>query len=348
MARSQGKFAGFARRAGAFSALGLARGVALFVGAYSLLNFAASLRSAQPSQNLWWIDPSFMGATLGSAVVAVAAIVLLAFGILPRLSLWRRVATVVACAALAGIALQNVAEFYHAWGAGTFTPGVSVPLSLMIAVMFALLGWAVVALAPGKPGIAGHFAAFVAFALIVALFPLAQIGFFGTSDYRAKADAAVVFGALVYDNGVPSPSLRDRIVEAVGLYRAGLVNTLVMSGGVEPNGYDETAVMRDAAVKAGVPSSAIVRDPKGVNTDATVSNTLAIFASRGIKRVLAVSQGYHLPRVKLAYLSEGFDVRTVPAREAEPIWKTPLFMAREVPAFWQYWLRALARDVRGG
>ena len=48
-----------------------------------------------------------------------------------------------------------------------------------------------------------------------------------------------------------------------------------------------------------------------------------------------------------AYLASGWDVRTVPAREIEPIWKTPLFIVREVPAFWEYWLRAFVRDVRG-
>jgi vancomycin permeability regulator SanA len=188
----------------------------------------------------------------------------------------------------------------------------------------------------------------VAFLLVVALFPLAQIAFFGSSDYRARADAAVVFGAMVYDNGVLSPSLRDRVMTGVDLYRSGAVRKLVMSGGVEPNGIDETVAMRGAAIKAGVPASAILRDPKGVSTDATVRNTTAIFADNGIKHVLAVSQGYHLPRVKLAYLSEGWDVRTVPAVEVEPIWKTPLFIAREVPAFWEYWARALVRDVRGG
>jgi len=188
----------------------------------------------------------------------------------------------------------------------------------------------------------------VGFVLVVTLFPLAQIGFFGTSDYRAKADAAVVFGARVFDNGVLSPSLRDRVVTGVDLYKAGLVHKLVMSGGLEANGIDETVAMRGAAVKAGVPASAILLDPKGLDTDATVRNTSAIFQREGIRGVLAVSQGYHLPRVKLAYLAAGLDVRTVPAKEIEPIWKTPIFIARELPAFWQYWLRAFVHDIRGG
>ena len=248
---------------------------------------------------------------------------------------------------MSAVALQNVTAFYRAWGQGSVQPGVGFPLSLLIAVVFVALAWAMLSMRPPEQGVWGHLGAGVALLLVLALFPLAQIAFFGTSDYRAKADAAVVFGARVFDNGELSPSLRDRVATGVDLYKASLVRLLVMSGGREANGIDETVAMRDAAVKAGVPSSAIVRDPQGLDTDATVRNTSAIFQKAGVKRVLAVSQGYHLPRVKLAYLSAGWDVRTVPAKELEPIWKTPLFIAREVPAFWEYWLRALARDVRG-
>jgi hypothetical protein len=50
--------------------------------------------------------------------------------------------------------------------------------------------------------------------------------------------------------------------------------------------------------------------------------------------------------VKLAYLAAGWNVRTVPAKEIEPIWKTPLFVIREIPGFWVYWARSFVRDVR--
>jgi vancomycin permeability regulator SanA len=260
---------------------------------------------------------------------------------------WRRWITLAACIALAAAALENVATFYREWGAGTFTPGVVFPLSLVIAVVFALLGWSAWVQRPAKLHVADHVGAVAALLVVILVFPLAQIAFFGSSDYRAKADAAVVFGARVFDDGSLSPSLRDRVATAVELYRGGLVHKLVMSGGLEPNGMDETQVMRAAAEKAGVPRSAIVLDPKGLDTDATVRNTTAIFTRMGVTRVLAVSQGYHLPRIKLAYQAAGWNVRTVPAREIEPIWNTPLFVVREVPAFWEYWLRAFVRDVRG-
>ncbi|MDR3685513.1 MAG: YdcF family protein [Coriobacteriia bacterium] len=347
MARNKTRFAAWSRQSGAFIALALARGTALFVGLYSLANTLATSLSPGTSQDLWWIDTRFLPTAAAQALSVACALVLLAFGVSPRLATWRRWLTFVACVALAGVALQNVATFYREWGAGSFSPGLVFPLSLVIAVVFALLGWAVWGQRPGKLTVADHVGAVAGLLLVVLLFPLAQVAFFGSSDYRAKADAAVVFGARVFDDGSLSPSLRDRVATGIELYRGGLVRKLVMSGGVEPNGQDETAVMRSAAEKAGVPASAIVLDSKGIDTDATVRNTTAIFAKQGMRRVLAVSQGYHLPRVKLAYLAAGWDVRTVPARQIEPIWQTPLFVAREVPAFWEYWLRAFVRDARG-
>lgn len=255
-----------------------------------------------------------------------------------------------ACAALAAGALQNVAGFYRAWGAGGLKPGVPVPFSLVIAVAFALLGLTVSRMRRAKGRRApGDIAMAAAALLLVALFPLAQIAFFGTSDYRAEADAAVVFGAKVAADGALSPSLDDRVRTGVQLYKSGLVHTLVMSGGVGESGADETVAMRAAALRAGVPPGAILSDHKGVDTDATVRNTIRIFRDRGVSRVLVVSQGYHLPRVKLAYRAAGWDVRTVPAPEGVVhITQTPLSVAREIPAFWVYWIRALARDLFGG
>jgi vancomycin permeability regulator SanA len=328
--------------------LALARGTALFIGVFGTLNVAVAAFGGQGSQNVWWIDPGFMPEPLGAAVVVAASVLLAAYGILPSMAPWRRWLTIGACGVLGVVALQNTAQFYRAWGAGTFAPGVPVPLSLALAVVFALVGWAVAVLKPASGRIAGALGAVAALVLVALAFPLAQVAFFGTSDYRAKADAAVVFGAMVYNNGQPSTSLADRVSTAVDLYKAGLVRTLVMSGGVEPNGYDETRVMRDEAVKAGVPASAIHVDPKGLDTDATVRNTTAMFGELGIRKVLAVSQGYHLPRVKLAYLAAGWNVRTVPAKDLAPIIQTPLFIAREVPAFWVYWGRSLLAGLRGG
>jgi uncharacterized SAM-binding protein YcdF (DUF218 family) len=158
----------------------------------------------------------------------------------------------------------------------------------------------------------------------------------------------------VHDSGALSTSLLDRMNTAVELYQAGLVHRLLVSGAVGASGYDEALVMRDFAVRAGVPAEDVLVDGAGVNTDATVRNTPALVTAvnagagpdvgtAGGERptLLAVSQFYHLPRVKLAYARAGWDVLTVPARASRPIAQTPQLVGREIPAFWVYYLRAV-------
>ena len=151
----------------------------------------------------------------------------------------------------------------------------------------------------------------------------------------------MVFGAQVHGNGAPSTSLRDRMDTAIGLFKEHLVKKVLVSGGVGDSGYNEALVMRDMAVKAGVPKQDVVVDSMGVNTEATVRDSIPFFSLAPRSRVLAVSQFYHLPRIKLAYQRAGWDVLTVPARTSTRIKETPYLVAREIPAFWVYYLRAI-------
>jgi hypothetical protein len=48
-----------------------------------------------------------------------------------------------------------------------------------------------------------------------------------------------------------------------------------------------------------------------------------------------------LPRIKLAYQRDGWDVFTVPAKESHLLRQMPYNMAREVAAIWVYYLRPL-------
>ena len=134
--------------------------------------------------------------------------------------------------------------------------------------------------------------------------------FFGHTDYRRKADVIVVFGARAHADGSPSGVLSDRVTTACQLYRDGLADMLIFSGGPGDGDIDEPHAMRRLAMKLGVPDSAIRLDSAGLNTDATVGNTEVLFRQLHVSRVLAVSNFYHLPRIKMAYRQAGWDVYT--------------------------------------
>jgi len=256
-----------------------------------------------------------------------------------------RWATAIVSAVFATLALRDVIRFYSAVAAGGVRPTVGVPLSLFIAGLFVSLAAGTLGMHGERP--VGRKRAAIALASAVGawaiVFPLAQMLFFGATDYRRPADLAVIFGAGLTPTGQPSPLLADRIRTGVALYQGGLVPILVMSGGDESNGFNEARVMRDVAVAAGVDPSAILVDPGGNSTAITVTNIAALVDARrtppGPLRVMVVSQAFHLPRVQLAFDKAGIDVLTVPAVDPVQVVGTPTLIAREVPAFWAYFLR---------
>jgi vancomycin permeability regulator SanA len=325
-------------------ALVAARGVALFFGLFSLANAVGAAVGGR-SENVWWIDLSFLPGPLPWAAGLIAAVVFVEYAFKPVMDFARRQLTAGVAAALSVVSAFNAWTFFRVRESGAIETAAAIPFSLLLAVAFAGVGFAAWRGEPDEDSVSLRLAVAGVAVLIACAFPLAQIAFFGTTDYRRPADVVVVPGARVYPDGRLSASLADRVDTAIELYREGLVNRIVMSGGIGSNGVDEAMAMRDHAAFRGVPGEAIVMDSGGVDTDSTVRNTVAMVPPGD--SILVVSQPYHLPRLKLAFRAQGRNVYTVPAREARPIAKTPLFVAREIPGFWVYWARALLRDLRG-
>ena len=317
-----------------------ARVLAVWFGALSMLNVLAALRNPAFDPNIWWIDLRFLPDPVGAVLMAAVGTMLVAHGVRPATPGWRRTASIVLVAAVELIVVWNAIGYYRVWDTGSIEPRSPVPLSLVIALLLGLIILSMLRPAPTIPRrTAIATVAAVSLVFVVGL-PLLQIAFFGTTDYRRPADAIVVFGARVRLDGTPSITLANRVLTASEVYRQGLADTIVMTGGIEPTGFDETVVMRDLAVELGVPTGAIVLDPEGDTTSASVANTTRILRGRGSDRVLAVSQFYHLPRIKLAYAAAGVEVWTVPARTTS-IQQTKGLITREIPAFWLYYLRAV-------
>lgn len=324
------------------------RGIALFLGVFSTLNLIADAAGRGANADLWWIDRSAFAPYLAVPLAIAAAVLLTLWGATGRSGGWLGRATGAAAAGLAVVALENALVFYRAWASGSIDPGAPVPFSAFVC---AALAWIALAARSGPrsvrdapprrlatmTGLPAVLATAVAAAL---LFPLAHVWSFGLTDYRRPAEAAVVFGARVYADGALSWSLRERVDTAIGLYDAGMVETLVFSGATGESGVDEADAMRAYAVERGVDPDDIMCDHRGLDTDATVANTIGAQGAPDDGRLIAVSHFYHLPRIKMAYRAAGVDVLTVPARWQRPISGTPRFVAREVPGFWWYWARS--------
>ena len=139
-------------------------------------------------------------------------------------------------------------------------------------------------------------------ALLLACLALAGCGL---CDEPRPADVAVVLGAKVRPDGVPSQRLRDRLQRGLDLWRAGTVSHLLVSGGLGAEGHDEAHVMAEWLIARGVPPERVLRDPDGWTTWHTARNAGPLLRERGLDSVLVVSTYYHLPRTALAFRRAG-------------------------------------------
>jgi uncharacterized SAM-binding protein YcdF (DUF218 family) len=144
--------------------------------------------------------------------------------------------------------------------------------------------------------------ALLLFALLLAAAALVATGLLTAAR---PADVAVVLGNTVQADGRPSPRLAARLDRAYDCYAASQCRILFVSGGVDPAGADEAAVMRDYLLARGVPADRIVTDSAGVDSWSTARHASAYMREHGYTRALAVTQYFHVPRTMLALRRQG-------------------------------------------
>src|SRR5437899_6355058 len=132
-------------------------------------------------------------------------------------------------------------------------------------------------------------------------------------DQATSADAIVVLGAAQY-NGRPSPVFRARLDHAAALYQRGLAPVVLVTGGVgSGDTVSEAEVGRRYLVKAGLPEGAAVALPAGASTYASLAGVARCFAGRDNRRVLLLSDGFHMLRLQILATRLGLVPFTSPA-----------------------------------
>jgi uncharacterized SAM-binding protein YcdF (DUF218 family) len=172
------------------------------------------------------------------------------------------------------------------------------------------------------------------FALVAAV----DVYQFSQRDEARPADAAIVLGAAAWGNR-PSPVLRERVNQAIRLYRQGLVGAIILTGGQgNPDEPAEAEVARRYALAQGVPESALLLESHSTNTFENLSNARAVAAQNGLDSFLVVSTPYHMRRAMA--LADDLALEAYPAPTRTIRWLTPYTngraFAREVAAYMAY------------
>lgn len=160
----------------------------------------------------------------------------------------------------------------------------------------------------------------------------------GLRDDIHPADVAIVLGNTVERDGRPSARLRARLDKAVELYRGGLFQHVIVSGGVGVEGFNEAEVMKSYLISQGVPEDCIIADGEGLTTSLTARNAAQVMKERGWQSALVISQYFHISRTRLAV--ESYGVRPVYSAHAEYFELRDVYsIAREVIGYGSYLTR---------
>jgi uncharacterized SAM-binding protein YcdF (DUF218 family) len=177
-------------------------------------------------------------------------------------------------------------------------------------------------------------------AVIVYTISLVMVLVVSQQDERRPVDAIVVLGAAQY-NGRPSPVLRARLNHALSLYREELAPLVVVTGGVgRGDTTSEAVVGQRYLVSHGIPEAAVAAQAEGRTTMASMNAVTAWLHARGLRRVLLVSDPFHMFRLRLEARRTALEAYTSPT-ESSPISDNPVLELRylfaegfKIPVAW--------------
>jgi uncharacterized SAM-binding protein YcdF (DUF218 family) len=164
-----------------------------------------------------------------------------------------------------------------------------------------------------------------------------------TKQELHPADAIIVFGAAEYD-GRPSPVFRARLDHANELFHQGLAPVVITTGGsaADPK-FSEGGVGHDYLMRKGIPESALIAETQATNTAESSERVAAIMQENHMNSCLAVSDAYHMFRIRMLLMHQGLRVFLVPRPDSRPksLWLSFVALMKESASYllWRAGLR---------
>jgi uncharacterized SAM-binding protein YcdF (DUF218 family) len=161
----------------------------------------------------------------------------------------------------------------------------------------------------------------LALVALAAFLTLTAIGIVheGSLQEPHTADAIVVFGAAEYA-GRPSPVLRARLDHAFDLFGKGIAPVVITTGGAasDPK-FSEGGVGRDYLQHRGIPERSLIAETQGSDTAQSAVRVAVIMRANGLHSCVAVSDAYHVFRIKRLLEHEGIGpVYVAPRPDSRP------------------------------
>ena len=149
------------------------------------------------------------------------------------------------------------------------------------------------------------------------------------------ADVIVVFGAAEY-SGRPSPVYRARLDHAYDLFRQGVAPAIITTGGAAADpSYSEGGVGHDYLLHRGVPDANLIAETQGSDTAQSAARVAVIMRTNRMRSCVAVSDAYHVFRIRKLLQHEGVQVYVAPRPDSLPhsSWQRTEAVLREAVSY---------------
>jgi uncharacterized SAM-binding protein YcdF (DUF218 family) len=156
----------------------------------------------------------------------------------------------------------------------------------------------------------------------------------GLQEVR-PADAIIVFGAAEYA-GRPSPVFRARLDHAYDLFQRGAAPVVITTGGsaADPT-FSEGGVGHDYLMRRGIPEAKLIAETQGSDTASSAERVAVIMRANRMRSCVAVSDEYHVFRIRKLLEHEGVQVYVAPRPDSRPrsLWQRGLAVLREAASY---------------
>lgn len=170
-----------------------------------------------------------------------------------------------------------------------------------------------------------------------------------------KADLIAVLGGGAYKDGSLGRASNERLIKGLLLYRQGyapevifsggtlvnlndkLLHTVTGSNGIAHGGIIESEVMRDIAVKLGMPAKDFALEKSSLNTYENLKGVKKYMEENGLKTCIIVTSSTHMKRASLIASKLGLEFSPAPVKDYSPYRTSALerlTLLREV--LWEY------------
>lgn len=173
---------------------------------------------------------------------------------------------------------------------------------------------------------------------IISISVLLFVYFYKFKYQNERYDIAVVPGAAVWSNNIPSPVLKQRYLKAYDLLKKDKVGLIVLTGSNAPLEKAESVVAYNELIKLGADPERIVYENE---THSTLQQVLYIRDNKmlmGYKRIIFVSDDFHLFRLYQITIFNGLNASFVESISPLKPKNKLFYYLRETLAVMLYWV----------